>query len=55
MAIAKHKHIRAFKIPMQDPQLMEGLKPTSHLHKNAPKLFFAELGVVLGVLGDFRV
>ena len=40
---------------MQNSQLMQCLQPTSHLHKYAPELLFGELGVVLGVLGDFSV
>ncbi len=40
---------------MQNSQLMKRLKPASYLHKYAPELLFGELGVVLGVLGDFSV
>jgi hypothetical protein len=53
--IDEHKNVGAFKIAMQNSQLMKRLKPASYLHKYAPELLFGELGVVLGVLGDFSV
>ena len=55
LAIGSHKNIRTLQIPVQDPQLMQGLQPPNNLNKNAPQLLLRKLGIIFNMRGDLGV